>query len=568
MEAALPHPARAALAEYLARTGVSKRALSLALGLGDKWVGDFLSGRVRDPDPESLGAVANLLNTAAEALQPQRIDNASPGTRTGPFMSDVLAAVRQSAWSAERKDKTCRDLTLFCTEWLHRAPETVPADRRWLRSHLNRLTPAAVGVSRKRFSNVKWALGAALDLAVAPRGPAKPIRFLGSEWKVLYDALPKPAQRGQSPSGPTGAQVRKGPLTWLAPSLSPLMRYCDEAGISPGEVNDDTLMAFAAHRDQYDLSGDPKRKIKTTRVAWNRAARAIESWPKQRLSAGLRRQPLMLPLSAFPDSFQSDLGRYYTERGLRVRPQVQGTSLLARARARRQAGTDRRGRPLRPLAERTAKEHAATLRLVASRLVAIGELALSDVTSITTLIDADLLTVFLSDVEERIGLDSQYAESVVKQILSVGQRWVPDRGPEVYTDLCLLKSEVKRALQRGTMSDRDRARLAPFADPKVMARLVSLPIWLIEETECERQARGRVTPDMARRVETAIMCLIEQTIPVRRGTLVRTDLDRNIVWPVGAGDRALLHYGPEESRPASQFRLNWPPGRFAFCSSS
>jgi transcriptional regulator with XRE-family HTH domain len=549
MKTSTRHPAAAAIQNHLIQTGTSMRALSRQLGFGDKWVADLLNGRVNDPDPERLNAVAEAIGLRAENLQRPHGGSDPHETRSGPFLNEVIEAVRLAPWDPLERDKVERDINHLCVKWLNRPPMAVPADPKWLRARISRWTAAQLGVSEKRLANVRYSLKKGLNLHIQPLGRAKPARFLKEPWKGLYDQLPKP-KKSRRPSRPPLASPRKktppDSPAWLAPALSPFLRYCSAIGILPQEVNDETLRNFAEHRKQFDLGDGISRKLTKTRTAWNRAAATILGWPKQLLSEGTKTtEYLKIAFERFPESFRQDIARYKENRGLRVAIPDHG-SLLARARAARQAGVDRRGRKIGPLSGSTLRQHIDTLHFYASRLVLLGELALEDITSIGDLIDATLVDFFLTeDIAKRVGLKSQYAGSLAKMIGSIGQRWIPGIDPATLNSISLIRSVAEQNIDRDVMSAKDRERLKPFRSDAEMVRLVGLPKAIFSELESIRLKTGLVTVEMARLAEAAIICLIEQTIPLRRGALVRTHLDHNFVWPLRSNDTALLHYDGE-----------------------
>lgn len=545
MNAKYRHPVAAVIETYCNDNNVSKRALSLRIGCNETWAKCLVSGHTRHPDPADLEKLAALVGVPVTTLIPAN-GNASP-TRVGPFMSDVLVAIDAADWKPERKKDLRQDVEHFCNTWLKRPPSQVPADARRLRQFLQDKNGASFGVSKHRYSNVKSSLNAALGLQVIGSEMTKPIRAIAPAWQDLCRAMPREPMIHKT----TGRQKvdRKGrPLTrpnWLLPALSPFIRYCSSQGILPHDVTGAVVEAFAAYRDERDLSAGIATKVSRTRTAWNRAAATVPGWPQIMLSVGKVRQCLNLPLTAFAESFQADLERYVANAGMRTLAMVPAeSSRMDRLRARRAAGTDRRGRPLKPLGDQTARQHLQTLQFVASTLVRIGELSVEEITGIDVLVNGDRMGLVVDDIEDRIGLETQYAGTIVKDVMSAGRRWLPQLSDSVLTDLSDLRADAEGGANRDVMSDRDRALLAPFGDPVMMARLASLPYRVFDELEATRKRTRQVTTDMALEAEAAIACLVELTLPVRRRTLGETHLDENVNWPVGGGSLGLLHYRP------------------------
>jgi hypothetical protein len=81
-----------------------------------------------------------------------------------------------------------------------------------------------------------------------------------------------------------------------------------------------------------------------------------------------------------------------------------------------------------------------------------------------------------------------------------------------------------------------------------MARLVSLPVWIINQNEDKRRRECSITRDMARDVQAAVAMLIEQTLPVRWGDLTNTLLDTNVMLPAKPGGTGMLYYRIRKTR--------------------
>ena len=209
-----PSPAAAALRSYCQETGTSMRALSIAIGRGEKYVADICGGHSRYPDFEGLRALAAHTGLPLTSLTGRDENARAAGTndlagtvRAGLYMTDVLAAVRDDdALTPGGRDKRLRNINVFCS-WLKRAPGTVPADARWLSKHMQDQGwgPAALGVSQKRWNDVLSSVRRGLETARAIPRRTKPITAVGAEWRALYDKIDE---------------------SWLAASLSPFIRYC------------------------------------------------------------------------------------------------------------------------------------------------------------------------------------------------------------------------------------------------------------------------------------------------------------------------------------------------------
>ena len=534
-----PSPAAAALRSHCKDTGTSMRALSLAIGRGPKYVSDICGGRSRSPDAEGLRALAAHTGLPLTELMEKGQPNSTNGkdglaatVRAGLFMSDVLDAVRNDdTLTPAARDKRVRNIKLFCHNWLNRDPSTVPADARWLSNYMRQRDrgAGALGITKKRWNDVLSSVRRGLEAARAIPCTTKPILGVSPDWRALYDKLDK---------------------SWLATSLSPLIRYCDAQGVPPTDVTDTTIASYIAFRDAYDLSTRPThRKLAKLRGAWNYAATSIDGWPAVEITLGARER-LDLPWDAFPNSFLESWLAYARSCGVPGYADHKQMTLLERARARQpqhQAALDGQMRlgDLTPLENSTLRAQQGSVRFLASAAVRTGLVTADELASITDIASPELVAhVIHEDVQPRLGLATGYADNLVKHAASIARRWVPDITTEELLTFRALRAELATEREDSDgLSDRDRQRLAPFlGDAKTMARLLSLPVWIINRNE-EKRRRGRpVTRDMARDVQAAVAMLIEQTLPIRWGDLTRTLLDTNIMMPAKPGDTGMLYY--------------------------
>ena len=534
-----PSPAAAALRSYCQDTGTSMRALSLAIGRGPKYVADICGGRSRYPDVAGLRALAahtglplTLLTGREETVAASSNAALAPTVRAGLYMTDVLAAVRDDdTLAAGTRDKRIRNIHVFCCDWMKRDPGAVPADARWLSNRMRDQGwgPAALGIKQKRWSDVLSSVRRGLETARAIPRQTKPITSVSADWRSLYDTIDE---------------------SWLATSLSPLIRYCDAQGVRPAEVTDTTIASYMAFRDAYDLSTQPPhRKLAKLRGAWNYAATSIDGWPAVEITLGARER-LDLPWDAFPDSFHQSWLAYAASRGVPGYANHKQMTLLERARARQprhQAALDGQMRlgDLTPLGDNTLRAQQGSVRFLASAAVRTGLVTADELASITDIASPELVAhVIHEDVRPRLGLATGYADNLVKHAASIARRWVPEITADELLTFRALRAELATEREDSDgLSERDRQRLAPFlGDAETMARLLSLPVWIIKRNEDKRQRGRPVTRDMARDVQAAVAMLIEQTLPVRWGDLTRSLLDTNLILPAKPGGTGMLYY--------------------------
>jgi integrase len=200
---------------------------------------------------------------------------------------------------------------------------------------------------------------------------------------------------------------------------------------------------------------------------------------------------------------------------------------------------------LTPLGDTTLRAQQGSVRFLASAAVRTGLVTADELASITDIASPELVAhVIHEDVSPRLGLATGYADSLVKHAASIARRWVRDITADELLTFRALRAELATEREDSDgLSERDRQRLAPFlSDAEMMARLLSLPIWIINQNEDKRRRGNPVTRDMARDVQAAVAMLIEQTLPVRWGDLTRSLLDTNIILPAKPGGTGMLYY--------------------------
>ncbi len=109
-----------------------------------------------------------------------------------PVSSNLEQVLTQTGQSEDltfaQKNERCSAVRSFAS-WIGEPPAAIPAHPDYIRRRLSKLTPAAVGVGKKRFANVKSALMAALrHLGLV--GGQHYLAPLTPSWKALRKTLP------------------------------------------------------------------------------------------------------------------------------------------------------------------------------------------------------------------------------------------------------------------------------------------------------------------------------------------------------------------------------------------
>ena len=190
---------------------------------------------------------------------------------------------------------------------------------------------------------------------------------------------------------------------------------------------------------------------------WNRAVDTIAGWPQVRLEPPPpAREAYVLPLAAFPVTFQADVELWLD----------------------RLAGkTDLDVGPVRPLRSISITKWRFGLRQIASALVQRGRQP-ATLTSLADLVTPDAAATILGFFLERAGnRPCAQTQGLAARLKAIAKHHVRV-APETLAQLQRMAQRVTPPLQG--MTDKNRNTLRQFADPTMQRRLVNLPGELFE----------------------------------------------------------------------------------------
>jgi len=365
-----------------------------------------------------------------------------------------------------------------------------------VRMGLIRANPAASGVSRKRWSNIKSDLRFALERYGAPsRAPVR--KDLSPAWQALRSAVDQ------------DQTLRLG--------LSNLMHWCSRSGFEPQSVDDAVLTAYRKDLEERSLKTNPDRVYRQACALWNKAVDRFPEWPRQKVTVPSFRQTISYPLPDFPLAFRDDLSRYLDV--------MSGRDLLAE------------NTPDKPRKTSTLHYHREQIRRFASALVHSG-VPIEQVTSLAVLVETNNFRDGLRFYVERLGGIKPSLFEMTATLVVVARDYVRVEA----TDLAELKrmKDKLRCRSRG-MTDKNRERLRPLLDRRNQARFLNLTETLLDEAKKRRKGKKA-----ALLVQTALLHELEMVAPMRFGNLTRLNLERNFRFSRGRGNGPVQIVIPEE----------------------
>ncbi len=371
------------------------------------------------------------------------------------------------------------------------------------------LSPTRLGISEKRFANIRSLVSSAVARFGMRRTWITREIPLDEAWCDLLARIPDREHR------------------W---GLSRLACYCTVKGIEPADVGPETLRGLHAALVAESLSKDPRNLLKHTIAVWNICHRRVLGWPGSPLSSPFKLEPFMMPLTAFPVTFQRDVAAF-------------------EARMRNPDPLDPSA-PVRAFRPATLEGYRYSFRRAASALVRGGFIDLEAVTSVRVLFEGEnfkeALRPFLLKGE---GQDTGYVHKMATQLLAVARHHLRLDEKRI--------SEIEGIARRlkprstGGMGRRNRVRLAQFDDAAVVRRLLRFAE--------EERARALVKTNPLRRtrgIERALAISMLLATGLRAKNLRQLRLDRSFR---GAGNRVFVFLPAAETKTHAELELELPP---------
>jgi hypothetical protein len=246
---------------------------------------------------------------------------------SAPSLADLLAKIAASDLP-ERKRQELGSAIRTVARALGQSPHNILADGRLLARRLKEVAPAAIGISRGRWNNIRSLLRTALAL-IQPISPGRNRNDLLPEWLALSNKLESRSDRI---------------------ALSRLLRFCSAREIGPSAVTEETFDDYHLHLEQ-SLLKRPHQTFAMTVKAWRRAQIAVPGWPQIDVAIPDRRRQWVFGWDRFPESLHQDCQTWCDR--------LAGRDLLEDA-------------PFRPVRPATLAHREWQIRAFASALVRTG----------------------------------------------------------------------------------------------------------------------------------------------------------------------------------------------------
>jgi integrase len=207
-----------------------------------------------------------------------------------------------------------------------------------------------------------------------------------------------------------------------------------------------------------------------------------------------------------------------------------------------------RARALAPETLRLRRDH---IHLAASAACAAG-VDPERLTSLAELVQPETFRVALRHLWQRNGKKlSAYTRDVAVVLITIASEWVGAPADQLST---LKKLRGKLGSLRSGMTEKNKALLRKFDDPRLVASLVGLPEKLWRTARRNLALSKRCFVDL----QTALAVDILLHTPLRMENLAPLKFDEHLHWPQGRGKPALLVIRVEETKNESPLEYELP----------
>ena len=426
-------------------------------------------------------------------------------------LGNVLAVLdRRPGKLSQTRLRDMRSAVKGVANLLGDEPAAIPLDMPTISSRLNTIAPLAVGMSGKRFSNVKSDFIAAVK--VCGLKPTAGSRRLSPEWGTLFKRLSRRRSRLGS---------------------SRLGSYASLHGIKPTEINDDVITGFIAAVRQGSLHRAPNRLHRLVTLIWNEVVTGRPGLGLQPVTvASFRGPPKRLDWAVLPSWFRQDVDDYLSWAG--------GSDPFH---------PDARLRPLAPRTLRLRRDqiHAAVTALVESGTNPRTHRRLFDLVSTNNL--KSILRHRLAMVD---GRENVFNHLLASALLQIAREWVK-------VDQAVL-ADLKRLVRKVPvpplgLTTKNKRFLRQFDDPDALRRLVQLPDKLWAEVKRDSKPSFRTLA----KAHVAIAIAILTYLPVRLQNLADLTFDTHLFLNAGAGATSTLELSNGEVKNKTELAFDVPP---------
>lgn len=436
---------------------------------------------------------------------PYATASAKPST-----LADVLAALDKATELSHTRLRDLTSATKRVAILLGNEPGAIALDMPAISARLAAVNPVAVGITPKRFANIRsdFLAGAKASgmMPLKPQGKS----LLSRAWIDLFERL-------------SGRRAHIG--------LSRLARYASARGIAPKDINDEVMGELMATVREQSLCPRPTVLHRQTTLIWNEAARD-PALGLRRVSVPSFRAPRRIKWGLLPDAFRQDVDDYLSWCGV--------SDPFA---------ADARPRALAPRTRRLRRDqiHAAVTALVECGTKPSVILSLADLVS---------LDHFKSILRRRLdsvsGEENIFNHDLGKALIQIAHEWV-QVDAQVFTELKRLISKMPGPVLG--LTNKNKKSLRQFDDPAVLRRLYSLP----ERLWVEVRRASKPTLRTLAKAQAALAVATLSYAPLRPQNLTALTFGTHLFLREGARAISTLELPASEVKNRRELAYDIPP---------
>lgn len=420
-----------------------------------------------------------------------------PATTTEPIeqatLEDVITGVARNSRLSDIRKRDLRSAVVIYSKIIGQPPSAIPLDLATIRKTLDGVVPMQAKVSRKRWSNLRSDLAAAIGVSgLNPMLKTSDVQ-LSKDWEELFKAA-------------KDKRITNG--------LSRFARWASSKSLGPTDIGDANLKLFFLELETQSLIRHLSFQRRNVPRLWNKL---VAAFPQRQLKcAEIPAKEVSwhrISWEELPNSFNKE-----TEEYLMWCTMPDPLDEKARARA---------------LAPETLRLRRHYIHLAATAACEVG-IKPSRLTSLEKLVEPDVFrSILRQQWHENGGKTSAHLLALANDLIALASEWVKVSETRL-AELKKLRSKLGK-LPHG-LTEKNRSLLRRLEDPRLLRRLLDLPdqIW--------RRARRNPpsSPYWFVDLQTALAIDILLHAPLRIEDLGVLKFDKHIHWPQGKGKPALI----------------------------
>jgi integrase len=438
-----------------------------------------------------------------------------PGDLSGlppPSLATVLTALDRPSGLSETRVRDLRSAVRRTAELLGNVPAAIPLAMGDIQAALAAVNPIAVGMTRKRYTNLRSDFVAAVKASGLLPAKGEHKAALSPDWHKLFARL-------------SGRRANLG--------LSRLGRYASAKSIKPEDINDEVINGFMVAVREGSLHQNPKALHRQVTTIWNEAARDPELGLKPVTVPSFRGPPKRVDPSLLPTSFVEDGDRYWSWCAV-----TDPFAVDARPRS---------------LAARTLKLSRDQIHAAVTALVKSGTPP-KNIRSLADLVTPDnfksILRQRLADAGDQ---QTSFNFYLARALVRIAREWVKVDA-SVMAELKRLAGKLKAPKRE--LTPKNKAFLRQFDDPQALVRLAKLPEQLWHEVKNKKDEKPNFRTLAKAQAALGIGILIY--MPVRPENLSELEFGTHLFLRAEPGATSTLELDSDEVKNANDIGFDIP----------